>query len=51
MPSVLYLKYLVKNQRLWTLIRPFQWGMFLPVLLAFHADWLDQFLLRFMDYF
>ena len=35
MPSVLYLKYLVKNQRLWTLIRPFQLGMFLPVLFGF----------------
>lgn len=52
MPSVLYLKYLVKNQRLWTLIRPFQWGMFLPVLFGFFMlIGFDQFFIAFHGLF
>lgn len=34
-PSILFIKYLQKNDRLWRLIRPFQIGMLLPVVFGF----------------
>lgn len=34
-PSILFIRYLQKNDRLWRLIRPFQIGMLLPVIFGF----------------
>lgn len=34
-PSVFFLYYLWNNQRMWRLVRPFQWGMLVPVGFAF----------------
>lgn len=51
-PSILYLRSLVRNRRLWSLIRPFQWGMILPVFFAvLMATGFDQFFTAFHGLF
>nr|WP_206215451.1 MULTISPECIES: TIGR01906 family membrane protein [unclassified Enterococcus] len=35
LPSILFIRHLWKNNRFWRLIRPFQWGMLIPVVFGF----------------
>ncbi|MFV0559055.1 MAG: TIGR01906 family membrane protein [Enterococcus sp.] len=47
-PSVWFLKKTWQEKRLWRLIRPFQWGMVLPVVLGFFMMMgFDQFFIKF----
>lgn len=47
-PSILFIRQLIKRKRLWRLIRPFQWGMLIPVVLVgIMALWFDQFFIVF----
>ena len=51
-PAVLYLLYLKRNARLWQLVRPFQWGMGVPVILGFFmAVGFDTFFVKFHELF
>lgn len=51
-PAVAYLLYLKRNGRLWQLVRPFQWGMGVPVILGFlMAIGFDTFFVKFHELF
>lgn len=51
-PSLYFLYYLGKQQKLWKLIRPFQWGMIVPVGLMFvMAVGFDTFFVKFHELF
>lgn len=51
-PSILYVRNLVKNSRLWRLLRPFQMGMIIPLILAFLMSvGFDQFFTMFHGVF
>lgn len=49
-PSIYFLVYLKKNKRFWRLIRPFQIGMFVPIVLGFFmAIGFDRFFILFHE--
>ena len=51
-PAVVFLVKLKKQQSLWRLIRPFQWGMGIPVILGFlMATSFDRFFVTFHELF
>lgn len=51
-PSFFTIKHLVKNKRLWRLIKPFKWGMLIPVLFGFlMLVGFDQFFVSFHGIF
>ena len=51
-PSVVFIFRLVKAKRLWRLIRPFQWGMIIPVIFGLvMAAGFDQFFIAFHGVF
>lgn len=51
-PAVAYLLYLKRNGHLWQLVRPFQWGMGVPVILGFlMAIGFDTFFVKFHELF
>lgn len=51
-PAVVFLVKLKKQQSLWRLIRPFQWGMVIPVILGFlMATSFDRFFVTFHELF
>lgn len=51
-PSVLFVFRLIKSKRMWRLIRPFQWGMIIPVFFgALMAIGFDQFFVAFHSIF
>lgn len=52
LPAVFYLRHLHKSARLWKLVRPFQWGMGVPVVLGFvMAIGFDTFFVKFHELF
>lgn len=52
LPSLYFLYYLGKQQKLWQLIRPFQWGMLVPVGLMFvMAIGFETFFVKFHEIF
>lgn len=52
LPSILFIRQLIKRDRIWRLIRPFQWGMMIPALLAgMMVLWFDQFFIAFHGVF
>ncbi|MFD2306164.1 TIGR01906 family membrane protein [Enterococcus termitis] len=51
-PSILFIRRLIKGKRLWRLIRPFQWGMIIPVFFGIlMAVGFDQFFVAFHGVF
>lgn len=51
-PSILFIRQLIKRDRIWRLIRPFQWGMAIPALFAgVMVLWFDQFFIAFHGVF
>ena len=51
-PSFFTIKHLIKNKRLWRLIKPFKWGMLIPVLFGFlMIVGFDQFFVSFHGIF
>lgn len=51
-PSGFFIKRLIKDKRLWRLIRPFQWGMIIPVIFGtVMAIGFDQFFVAFHGVF
>jgi integral membrane protein (TIGR01906 family) len=51
-PTIFYVRYLMINKRMWTLIRPLQWAMVIPVFLAvIMATGFDQFFTAFHGLF
>ncbi|WP_368259501.1 TIGR01906 family membrane protein [Enterococcus sp. 2201sp1_2201st1_C11_2201SCRN_220225] len=51
-PAMFYLRHLHKSARLWKLVRPFQWGMGVPVVLGFvMAAGFDTFFVKFHELF
>ncbi|OTN86415.1 integral membrane protein [Enterococcus sp. 7E2_DIV0204] len=51
-PSGFFIKRLIKDKRVWRLIRPFQWGMIIPVIFgAIMAIGFDQFFVAFHGVF
>lgn len=52
LPAIFYLRHLQKSARLYKLVRPFQWGMGLPVVLgALMAVGFDTFFVKFHELF
>ncbi len=51
-PTIYFLGYLKKNNRFWRLIRPFQIGMFVPIIIGFFmAAGFDRFFILFHETF
>lgn len=51
-PSILFMRQLIKRNRVWRLIRPFQWGMMIPLVFAtVMFFWFDQFFIAFHGVF
>lgn len=51
-PSIVFLMKLKKQQSLWRLVRPFQWGMGIPIILGFvMATGFDRFFVTFHELF